>query len=76
MTAYALKCALLPNLPQQRGHLPLLEVAAPRAPSSPRFPAPSADAWRRHYLPFAVFGALAPIIRTASGRVGLGRCGA
>jgi N-methylhydantoinase B len=36
MTAYALKCALLPNLPNNEGIFRSIKVAAPRAPSTTR----------------------------------------
>jgi N-methylhydantoinase B len=64
MTAYALKCALLPNLPNNEGIFRCIEVAAPEGTIvNPRFPASVGGRMATgHYLPFAVFGALAPII--------------
>ena len=64
MTAYALKCALLPNLPNNEGIFRCIEVAAPEGSIvNPRFPASVGGRMATgHYLPFAVFGALAPII--------------
>lgn len=64
MTAYALKCALLPNLPNNEGIFRCIEVAAPEGSIvNPRFPAAVGGRMATgHYLPFAVFGALAPII--------------
>src|SRR5947207_1742347 len=64
MTAYALKCALLPNLPNNEGIFRCIEVAAPEGTIvNPRFPAAVGGRMATgHYLPFAVFGALAPII--------------
>jgi len=63
MTAYALKCALLPSLPNNEGIFRCIEVAAPEAPSSTAVPGFGRRAHATgHYLPFAVFGALAPII--------------
>jgi len=64
MTAYALKCALLPNLPNNEGIFRCIEVTAPAGTIvNPRFPASVGGRMATgHYLPFAVFGALAPII--------------
>ena len=64
MTAYALKCALLPSLPNNEGIFRCIEVAAPEGSIvNPRFPASVGGRMATgHYLPFAVFGALAPII--------------
>jgi N-methylhydantoinase B len=64
MTAYALKCALLPNLPNNEGVFGSISVSAP--PGSllnPRFPAAVGGRMATgHYLPVAVFGALAPVL--------------
>jgi N-methylhydantoinase B len=64
MTAYALKCALLPGLPNNDGVFRCIEVVAP--PGSlvnPRFPAAVGGRMATgHYLPVAVFGALAPVL--------------
>ena len=64
MTAYALKCALLPNLPNNEGIFRCIEVAAPEGSIvNPRFPAAVGGRMATgHYLPFAVFGALAPVL--------------
>jgi N-methylhydantoinase B len=64
MTAYALKCALLPGLPNNEGIFRTIEVAAPEGSIvNPRFPAAVGGRMATgHYLPFAVFGALAPVI--------------
>jgi N-methylhydantoinase B len=64
MTAYALKCALLPNLPNNEGIFRCIDVAAPEGTIvNPRFPAPVGGRMATgHYLPFAIFGALAPIL--------------
>src|SRR5262249_44386925 len=64
MTAYALKCALLPHLPNNEGIFRAIEVTAPEGTIvNPRFPvAVGGRMATGHYLPFAVFAALAPII--------------
>ncbi|MFM9848271.1 MAG: hydantoinase B/oxoprolinase family protein [Hyphomicrobiaceae bacterium] len=64
MTAYALKCALLPNLPNNEGIFRCIEVAAPESTIvNPRFPAPVGGRMATgHYLPLAIFGALAPVL--------------
>ena len=64
MTAYALKCALLPNLPNNEGIFRCIEVAAPEGSIvNPRFPAAVGGRMATgHYLPFAVFGALGPLL--------------
>jgi N-methylhydantoinase B len=64
MTAYALKCALLPNLPNNEGIFRSIEVAAPEGTLlNPKFPASVGGRMATgHYLPFAIFGALAPIL--------------
>jgi len=64
MTAYALKSALLPNLPNNEGIFRCIEVTAPAGTIvNPRFPAAVGGRMATgHYLPCAVFGALAPII--------------
>lgn len=63
-TAYALKCALDPLAPNNDGTLRPIRVTAPEGCLvNPRRPAP---VWGRHitghYLPFAVFGALAQVV--------------
>jgi N-methylhydantoinase B len=64
MTAYALKCALLPNLPNNEGIFRAIEVAAPEGSIvNPRFPAAVGGRMATgHYLPIAVFGALASVL--------------
>ncbi len=64
MTAYALKCALLPNLPNNEGIFRCIEVTAPEGTLvNPRFPAAVGGRMATgHYLPLAVFGALAPVL--------------
>src|SRR5262245_200450 len=64
MTAYALKCALLPNLPNNEGIFRAIEVVAPEGSIvNPRFPAAVGGRMATgHYLPIAVFGALAPVL--------------
>src|SRR5262245_33545330 len=64
MTAYALKCALLPHLPNNEGIFRAIEVAAPEGSIvNPRFPAAVGGRMATgHYLPIAVFGALAPVL--------------
>jgi N-methylhydantoinase B len=64
MTAYALKCALLPNLPNNEGIFRTIEVSAPEGSIlNPRFPAAVGGRMAvGHYVPIAVFGALAPIL--------------
>src|SRR5262249_49274975 len=63
MTAYALKCALLPNLPNNEGIFRCIEVTAPAGTIvNPRFPASVGGRMAAgHYWPSAVFAALAPI---------------
>jgi N-methylhydantoinase B len=64
MTAYGLKSALLPNLPNNEGIFRCIEVSAPEGTIvNPRFPASVGGRMATgHYLPIAIFGALAPII--------------
>jgi N-methylhydantoinase B len=64
MTAYALKCALLPSLPNNDGIFRCIAVTAPEGSLlNPRFPAAVGGRMATgHYLPVAVFGALAPVI--------------
>ena len=60
MTAYAVKCALLPELPNNDGMFRPITVSAPDdCLVNPRYPsAVSARASVGHYIPVAVFGAL------------------
>jgi N-methylhydantoinase B len=64
MTAYALKCLLLPDLPNNEGIFRCVEVSAPVGSIvNPRFPAAVGGRMATgHYLPIAVFGALSPVI--------------
>lgn len=64
MTAYALKCLLLPALPNNEGIFRRIEVTAPEGSIvNPRFPAAVGGRMATgHYLPIAVFGALAPVV--------------
>ncbi len=64
MTAYALKCALLPALPNNEGIFRCVAVTAPEGSLvNPRFPAAVGGRMATgHYLPVAVFGALAPVL--------------
>jgi N-methylhydantoinase B len=64
MTAYALKCALLPELPNNEGIFRCIEVTAPEGTIvNPRHPASVGGRMATgHYLPIAVFGALAPVL--------------
>jgi N-methylhydantoinase B len=64
MTAYALKCALLPNLPNNEGIFRCIKVAAPGGTIlNPKFPASVGGRMATgHYLPLAIFGALAPVL--------------
>jgi N-methylhydantoinase B len=64
MSAYALKCALLPDLPNNEGIFRCLSVSAPEGSIvNPKFPAAVGGRMATgHYLPVVVFGALAPIM--------------
>ena len=64
MTAYALKCALLADLPNNEGIFNCLEVTAPSGSIvNPRFPASVGGRMAvGHYLPVVVFGALAAVL--------------
>ncbi|MBV9521833.1 MAG: hydantoinase B/oxoprolinase family protein [Alphaproteobacteria bacterium] len=64
MTAYALKCMLLPNLPNNAGMFRSIAVTAPEGSIvNPRFPAACGGrASVGHYLPVAIFGALAEAV--------------
>jgi len=64
MSAYALKCALLPDLPNNAGMYRMLEVVAPEnCIVNPVPPAPvGARALTGHYVPVALFGALAQVL--------------
>lgn len=64
MAAYALKCALLPDLPNNEGIFRCIEVAAPEGTIlNPKFPASVGGRMATgHYVPLAIFGALAPVL--------------
>ncbi|HET6308636.1 MAG TPA: hydantoinase B/oxoprolinase family protein [Rhodopila sp.] len=64
MTFYALKCALLPELPNNDGMFRPVRVVAPeRSLLNPVFPAAvGARAATGHYVPVVVFGALHAVI--------------
>lgn len=61
MTSYALKCAFLPNLPNNEGVFRCIEVTAPEGSLvNPKRPvAVGGRMATGHYLPTAIFGALA-----------------
>lgn len=64
MTAYAFKCALLPNLPNNEGIFRCIRVVAPEGCLvNPRYPAAVGGRMATgHYLPIAVFGALQGVL--------------
>jgi N-methylhydantoinase B len=64
MTAYALKCALLPGLPNNEGIFRCIKVSAPEGSLvNPRYPAAVGGRMATgHYLPVLVFGALGPLL--------------
>ena len=64
MTAYAIRCALLPGLPNNEGMYRPLTVTAPEGCLlNPRFPAAVVSrAVTGHYVPVLVFGALHRVI--------------
>src|SRR5579884_2928224 len=64
MTAYAVKCALLPNLPNNEGMFRPVMVSAPEGSIlNPTFPiAVGGRAATGHYVPVLVFGALSQIL--------------
>ncbi len=64
MTAYAVKCALLPDLPNNEGMFRPVNVTAPEdCLVNPKYPAAVvARSNTGHYVPVTVFGALAQII--------------
>jgi N-methylhydantoinase B len=63
-TAFGLKCVLAPDIPNNDGCFRLFTVTAPEGSLlNPRFPAAvGARASVGHYLPVAVFGALAQVV--------------
>jgi N-methylhydantoinase B len=78
MTAYGLKCALLPNLPNNEGIFRCIEVTAPEGSRSTRaFPPRSAGAWRLAIIyPSRCLGRSRPCFPIASSRPQVPRCGA
>ncbi len=64
MTAYAVKCALLPDLPNNEGMFRPVQVTAPEdCLVNPKYPAAVvARSNTGHYVPLAVFGALNKVI--------------
>jgi N-methylhydantoinase B len=64
MTAYAVRCALLPGLPNNEGMYRPVKVEAPEGCLlNPRFPAAVVSrAQTGHYVPILVFGALHKVI--------------
>lgn len=63
-THYALKCALCPEVPHNEGSFGPVSVTAPEGSIfNPRFPAAvAARQIAGHFVPHAIFGALAPVI--------------
>lgn len=64
MSAYALKCALLPNLPNNEGIFRCIGVTAPEGSLlNPRYPAAVGGRMATgHYVPIAIFGALQTVL--------------
>ncbi len=64
MSSYALKCAFLPNLPNNEGVFRCIDVTAPEGSLvNPRRPvAVGGRMATGHYLPTAIFGALAQVL--------------
>ncbi len=64
MTAYALKCALLPNLPNNEGIFRCIDVTAPEGSLvNPRYPAAVGGRMATgHYIPIAIFGAMQEVL--------------
>lgn len=63
-TNYALKCALCPEVPHNEGSFRPVSVTAPEGSIfNPRFPAAvAARQVAGHFVPHAIFGALAPVV--------------
>jgi len=74
-TNYALKCALAPTVPNNEGSFRPVKVVAPEGSIfNPRRPAAvAARQIAGHFIPHAVFGALAPIAPGSPDRRGGGR---
>jgi len=64
MTAYAVKCAAAPDLPNNEGSVAPISVTAPdRSIVNPKFPASGGSrALIGHFLPSLIFGALAKVM--------------
>ncbi len=64
MASYALKCALLPDLPNNEGIFRCIKVQAPEGTIvNPKFPvAVGGRMATGHYVPVAIFGALSPVL--------------
>jgi len=64
MSSYAIKCLLLPDLPNNDGLFRPIRVAAPEGSIvNPTQPAPvGGRACTGHYVPIAIFGALQPVL--------------
>ena len=64
MAAYALKCALLPSLPNNEGIFRCIGVTAPEGTIvNPRYPAAVGGRMATgHYVPIAIFGALQKVL--------------
>jgi len=64
MTVYAIKCLLLPDLPNNHGlFLPIRAVAPEGSILNPRSPAPvGGRACTGHYVPTVIFGALSQVL--------------
>lgn len=64
MSAYALKCALLPNVPNNEGIFRCIRVTAPEGSLlNPRYPAAVGGRMATgHYVPIAIFGALQAVL--------------
>jgi N-methylhydantoinase B len=67
MSAYALKCALLPALPNNEGIFRCIDVVAPEGSIlNPRYPAAVGGRMATgHYVPIAIFGALQSLLGDA-----------
>ncbi|MGI9386277.1 MAG: hydantoinase B/oxoprolinase family protein, partial [Methyloligellaceae bacterium] len=64
MTAYAVKCAAAPNLPNNEGSVAPIKVTAPEASIiNPIFPASGGSrALTGHFVPTLIFGALSQVV--------------
>ena len=64
MTAYAVKCAAAPNLPNNEGSVAPIKVTAPESSIiNPKFPVSGGSrALTGHFVPTLIFGALAKVV--------------